>query len=139
MDTANSKRLRIVSIAGTGLLAIFLLIATLGQYSDWASVIPLVVGLLIAGTIVGMVGLSHSLRISCGDHKRLIYIIVSIAFGLRGVALCTSPILEVDCYRYLWDGKVLGEGLSPYAYSPSQVLRADGANPSEDYQRVVAL
>ena len=50
----------------------------------------------------------------------------------------TPPILEVDFYRYLWDGRVSASGVSPYAYSPAQVLAAETANVDSDYRRVVS-
>ncbi|MEM6777741.1 MAG: hypothetical protein AAF670_08785 [Planctomycetota bacterium] len=38
------------------------------------------------------------------------------------VIMCLSlPIQEVDIYRYLWDGAVAGQGVSPFLFSPMQV------------------
>lgn len=34
----------------------------------------------------------------------------------------STPALEDDHYRYLWDGAVLANGFSPYKYSPRDVL-----------------
>ena len=139
MDSENSKRLRYVGAAGVSLLAIFAVVATLGGSLGWLRAIPWVVGLWVLWVVVVMAALSLSLTVDRPDYKRLVFIIVCIALGLRGVALVTSPILEIDYYRYLWDGKVLAEGVSPYAYSPAQILDADKANPDEAYQRVVSL
>ncbi len=33
----------------------------------------------------------------------------------------SQPIQELDLYRYLWDGRVLAEGINPYRYSPEQI------------------
>ncbi|NIP38155.1 MAG: hypothetical protein GWO07_04065 [Candidatus Dadabacteria bacterium] len=33
----------------------------------------------------------------------------------------SSPILEVDYYRYLWDGAVTASGNNPYKYSPQEL------------------
>ena len=129
MDSENSKRLRYVGAAGVSLLAIFAVVATLGGSLGWLRAIPWVVGLWVLWVVVVMAALSLSLTVDRPDYKRLVFIIVCIALGLRGVALVTSPILEIDYYRYLWDGKVLAEGVSPYAYSPAQILDADKANP----------
>lgn len=52
-------------------------------------------------------------------------VIISIGFLLRAVAWSSAPILEDDFYRYFWDGATLQAGVSPYRYSPSEVLRGD--------------
>ena len=48
-----------------------------------------------------------------------------LVFGLgvlfRLVLLFSVPIQEVDLYRYLWDGVVVSQGISPYEYSPKEV------------------
>jgi len=42
----------------------------------------------------------------------------------RGLMLPSIPIHEIDIYRYIWDGAVLAEGVSPYRYAPQQVVEA---------------
>ena len=133
------KHLRNTGFLGCILLGIFLLLALLGQSYQWIEVIPAVVALLILATIVAMLGLSQSLLVRSADEKKLLFIIVSIALGLRGVAIFTPPILEVDYYRYLWDGKVLASGVSPYDYSPAQVIVAEPTITDSDYQHAVSL
>ncbi|MFT4543934.1 MAG: alpha-1,6-mannosyltransferase [Bacteroidia bacterium] len=51
------------------------------------------------------------------DAKRL------IVYGmiLRGAYLLVFPELSDDFWRYLWDGMVLNEGVSPYEILPSQL------------------
>lgn len=44
---------------------------------------------------------------------------------MRGVMLFTTPILEVDFNRYLWDGAVTASGENPYAFSPAAVLSGE--------------
>jgi len=48
------------------------------------------------------------------------------------------PIQEVDFYRYLWDGRVLWQGLNPYQFSPAQIDRA-GANGRIELSEFAAL
>lgn len=43
------------------------------------------------------------------------------AILMRGVALFSMPVQEIDYYRYLWDGRQMLAGVSPYAHSPEQV------------------
>ena len=42
----------------------------------------------------------------------------------------SQPIQELDLYRYLWDGRVLAEGVNPYRYSPAQVEAARDGEPA---------
>ncbi len=63
--------------------------------------------------------------------RRLMGIIVGGACLFRVVLLPSVPIHEIDIYRYLWDGAVLAEGVSPYRYPPQQVLRAADQPPEQ--------
>jgi len=55
------------------------------------------------------------------DHQvtglRLV-VITSFALLYRLILLPTLPTLSDDMYRYVWDGRVQGHGLSPYRYPP---------------------
>lgn len=74
------------------------------------------------------------------DGKALLSVVVLSSVLFRVVSLYSWPIQEIDIYRYLWDGSVVLEGVSPYRYSPEQVLlgTADGRLP-DDLQRLVEL
>lgn len=37
----------------------------------------------------------------------------------------STPVLENDHYRYLWDGGVLANGFNPYQYSPREVVSGE--------------
>ncbi|MGB7291099.1 MAG: glycosyltransferase family 87 protein [Thermodesulfobacteriota bacterium] len=58
--------------------------------------------------------------------KRALIFIIGVGLALRIITIASTPILEGDYFRYLWDGAVLSKGLSPYEYSPEHVL--DGNN-----------
>ncbi|MCG8448087.1 MAG: hypothetical protein MI725_00725 [Pirellulales bacterium] len=62
---------------------------------------------------------------------------------LRLAMLPSIPMHEIDIYRYLWDGAVFAEGVSPYRYSPQQVLEAanrpEFAAEEEEFHRLVVL
>ena len=63
-------------------------------------------------------------------------------YGLlfRVIFVPSVPILEIDIYRYLWDGAACRVGVNPYAYSPLQVEQADTAEPlAPDLARLVEL
>ncbi len=42
---------------------------------------------------------------------------------IRIVLLLSIPALSDDFYRFLWDGRVLANGLNPYGYKPNELLR----------------
>jgi hypothetical protein len=44
--------------------------------------------------------------------------VVAVGAALRLLLLFSTPVLEMDFYRYLWDGGVLASGRNPYAWSP---------------------
>lgn len=65
-------------------------------------------------------------------------IVFSVAF--RALLLFSEPILEVDAYRYLWDGRVTVSGVSPFRYSPRQILTADRSTQlPEDLRELAEL
>lgn len=46
-------------------------------------------------------------------------IVIAGAVVLRGALLIEPPYLSSDMYRYVWDGRVQGAGLNPYAHLPA--------------------
>jgi len=46
--------------------------------------------------------------------------IVGFGLGFRLLMWASSPIQEIDIYRYIWDGRVTLAGVNPYAYSPQE-------------------
>jgi hypothetical protein len=55
--------------------------------------------------------------------KRLLIWILITGAMMRIFMLFTTPMLEDDYFRYLWDGAVTAHGLNPYQYSPDQITR----------------
>jgi len=47
--------------------------------------------------------------------------IIVIGLAMRALMFVSTPMLETDYYRYLWDGGVLAIGQSPYAHAPLDV------------------
>ena len=131
----QDRSLKKLSIAGCVLVSIFAIIFLISKPFEFGSElhrpILLVASLLIAATVVAFFGLKSAISVKTNERRQvrgLLFIIACIAVSLRAIALFTNPILEIDYYRYLWDGKVSSSGVSPYLYAPSQVLKA---NPTE--------
>lgn len=70
----------------------------------------------------------------------LLWTIVGAAVLFRLTLLFSDPIEEIDMYRYLWDGSVIAQGVSPFRYSPQQVLAASAHEElPDDLARLVNL
>lgn len=85
----------------------------------------LFVSLMILSGIIYLVIFHFSLKLNsstCG----LVFIIIG-GMALRTVTIFSTPILEDDYFRYLWDGAVLSKGLSPYDYYPEQIVGGNSA------------
>jgi hypothetical protein len=52
-------------------------------------------------------------------------IIVLIGIILRLILTFSTPILEDDYYRYLWDGATAANGINPYQYPPEILIKGD--------------
>lgn len=49
-------------------------------------------------------------------------ILISVAILNRLLLIDITPILENDYFRYLWDGRVVANGINPYLYPPNSAL-----------------
>lgn len=45
-----------------------------------------------------------------------------LSVGLRLVFLVSLPSLSQDFYRFIWDGRMLASGISPYVFTPNQIM-----------------
>jgi alpha-1,6-mannosyltransferase len=64
------------------------------------------------------------------DFRASTVIIIGVAVVLYLTFLFQTPSLSGDIYRYIWDGKLLSNGISPYEYPPyaSQLAYLRDAN-----------
>jgi len=79
--------------------------------------------LLFGGEFIGY-WLALRLALRLQPTRWLLGGIFAGACLFRGVLLPSIPMHEIDIYRYIWDGAVLADGVSPYRYSPQQVRDA---------------
>ncbi len=78
----------------------------------------------------------NTTQAGCPCHNnglRLLGVIVAASVLFRLAMVFSWPILEIDIYRYLWDGEVAAHGENPFRYSPQQVLdaNAEGGQPQQ--------
>lgn len=127
----DKNLLHLVRGLGALLVLSFLVIWFLSPPFEYASGLQrptlIVTGLLLLSSGVSFFALISALKISTASRRsqtQLFLSIVVIALSARMIALFTCPILEIDYYRYMWDGRVAAAGVSPYRYAPEQVLQA---------------
>lgn len=58
-----------------------------------------------------------------------------LAFGFRAIFILAIPNLSQDFYRFIWDGRMILEGLNPYLYTP-ELFIAKGIFPVEQAQEL---
>jgi hypothetical protein len=46
-------------------------------------------------------------------------LILAMAIAMRLLVVGEDPLLSTDIYRYVWDGRVQGAGINPYAFVPA--------------------
>lgn len=108
-------------------------------------------GVILAGLFLVLSGLSHQFVYGQGHLERPILVVVALlitAFVIHGMAvwrvlrwpqavrlstvllfavlfrlvlLSSNVIQEDDLYRYVWDGQVSLQGVSPYRYAPADI------------------
>lgn len=61
-----------------------------------------------------------SLQAQVVDRRTLLGIF-ALAAVMQAVLIFSRPTLTDDMYRYVWDGRVQAQGISPYRYPPSAV------------------
>ena len=76
---------------------------------------PMVLLLWTAGAVY-IVSVAQSLR-----RPPSVRFALGVSILARLILIPSTPIQEDDIYRYLWDGRVVAEGVSPYLYSPVDV------------------
>jgi alpha-1,6-mannosyltransferase len=57
-------------------------------------------------------------------RRQILRLIILVGLGLRLALFFTEPALEDDHNRFLWEGALVANGISPYAVSPEAAHRA---------------
>ncbi|MEM7222308.1 MAG: glycosyltransferase 87 family protein [Pseudomonadota bacterium] len=82
--------------------------------------IPSLVGLMMTAGLVFM-ALPWAL-VRARPTVGALWAMVAVGLLMRLILLGSAPILEIDYFRYLWDGAALAAGLNPFAVAPAEVL-----------------
>ena len=101
--------------------AISLLILTIvGVFTRLATNDPAFVAIVLASAVVYAVAVWRVVAAPPEERpcrRNPLLLILAVAVGLRAIALC-APTLSTDIFRYVWDGRVQGAGINPYAHLP---------------------
>ncbi len=53
--------------------------------------------------------------------------LVVLGIVLRTLLLFSTPNLSDDVYRFLWDGRLIAQGVHPFAFTPTQIMQGGEA------------
>jgi alpha-1,6-mannosyltransferase len=70
--------------------------------------------------------------------KNNIKFLTAIAFLSRAIFILAIPNLSQDFYRFIWDGRMILEGLNPYLYTPESFIHAGGNFPVAEAETLYA-
>jgi alpha-1,6-mannosyltransferase len=118
-----------VLIAIHGALALLSVDFEAGRESLVAKPVLSFVGLelLACGVFLLAIG-----AVPSGPRGKSLYTwVIIVGIALRATMTVSTPILENDYLRYLWDGAVAANGWSPYRFSPEAVLQGINTVPDE--------
>ena len=107
--------------AGLGLIVIQLAVAALSSRfsleTDFETrpLLSFVTLQMVAGGIY-LLAMMQLYRISLGRSGLILLLLAGLV--MRVVLFDSTPILEIDYYRYLWDGAVVANGHNPYLLAP---------------------
>jgi len=65
---------------------------------------------------------------SIKDYKHLFKSLLVTGFLFKLIAVFAIPNLSQDFYRFIWDGRVLLNGISPYRFTPSALINQSGVS-----------
>ena len=93
--------------------------------------VPLAIASLLIGIVFASLAwiIPWTIRASGSQRAGLLYFVLALGLLLRLAMLVSSPALEDDFYRYLWDGGVVSAGYNPYARSPNAVFDVNAPEP----------
>jgi alpha-1,6-mannosyltransferase len=68
--------------------------------------------------------------------------VISLGLISRIIFLCATPTLSQDFYRFLWDGRLIIEGINPFLWTPNEIIglnKIEGASMEKLWGGMSAL
>ncbi len=132
-------RLKVFILLGVGLITLYLFAFMLGDLRKNTLAFE---GIFFSAFLLYAVACFVVLKLAILD-RRIMYAIFAVAIVAQGILVFTRPTLSDDMYRYIWDGRVQAQGISPYRYPPNapklDFLRDDEIYPSINRKGVVTV
>jgi len=75
--------------------------------------------------------------ISPSSSKTWIWGLLGLSLAFRAMFFGSIPIYEDDWNRYLWDGASVSQGVSPYKYSPTEIIDQIADGTITDGQKII--
>ncbi|MBT8272351.1 MAG: DUF2029 domain-containing protein [Bacteroidia bacterium] len=89
----------------------------------------------LVGLYSGLFILFYFLKTSVSSFRSLL--IVSVL--LRLIFLVALPNLSQDFYRFIWDGRLLLEGVNPYVFTPEYLMEISRHQPSQAQELISGM
>lgn len=68
------------------------------------------------------------------SNKKDIPTIILITITFRAILLFSVPNLSDDYFRFIWDGKLIAEGINPYLYTPTEIINSNILSDLSSYR-----
>ena len=130
--TTDSKYLGFLWWLGLASSLVYLTVTLLSVRFDFdvtARERPILAVLALFGVAIACYFVAIRFALRAPQDRRLLLAIPVPGIAFRAIMLPSVPIQEIDIYRYLWDGQVTAHRISPFRYSPQQVLDASVDRP----------
>ena len=139
MTTVQQRRYGLFQILGLASLAPYLYTLSLGDLRQHT--VEFVVAFLVAFALYA--GATVLALRAEAFSRRAIVASFALAVAVQALLLFTRPALSNDMYRYVWDGRVQAQGISPYRYPPDapqlRSLRDDEIWPAMNRRSAVTV
>ncbi len=94
--------------------------------------LPLTIWLVGLGALFMLMPALIKSTITTATHSqagRLLFFLLAIGFVARLILFFSTPLMEDDFQRYMWDGAVTAHGYNPYKVNPKKVLHGEDPDP----------
>jgi alpha-1,6-mannosyltransferase len=116
----------LVVLCGLALAGLFVILSFLSDYFSPETGLEErpVLALVLIMTLSGAIYLFAIVKaLNSINARNMLVFVLFIGAVLRLTMFFSTPILEDDYNRYLWDGAVTANGMNPYKYSPEEVIQ----------------
>ncbi len=128
--TERTWLLRLLAGISSAAYCVILFLSTEFTVNNPPSDRPIVLVMSLFGFLFAIYVLAVLVATKVKQNSRLVLLIIAAAVVFRIPMLFSTPIQEVDIYRYMWDGIVSAQGISPFRYPPQAVMSAN----SQDFR-----